>query len=106
MSHAHCASLYANSSQPILPQMICAGRMEGGVDACKGDSGGPLVCKNPGNGNHENLSVLHITPSVDHFMLVGIISWGLGCGREKLPGVLTNVLHYLDWIQEKINIHG
>lgn len=34
-------------------------------------------------------------------MLAGVVSWGLGCGKADTPGVFTNVLHYLDWINEK-----
>ncbi|BFG02060.1 trypsin I-P1 [Drosophila madeirensis] len=68
-----CRAIY------MLPvSQLCAGFMQGGIDACQGDSGGPLICDG---------------------QLAGIISWGVGCADPGFPGVYTNVSHFVDWIR-------
>ncbi|GHP11829.1 protease [Pycnococcus provasolii] len=57
---------------------ICAGFVRtGGRDACFGDSGGPLLLRTP--------------YTKTGWTQVGITSWGVGCGVQKLPGVYARI---------------
>eukprot|EP00804_Cyclotella_cryptica_P009154 CCRYP_003219-RA/>CCRYP_003219-RA protein AED:0.11 eAED:0.11 QI:116/1/1/1/0.5/0.2/5/1047/658 len=65
--------------------MICA--LEPGQDACQGDSGGPLILKGSSTGQD---------------VLIGVVSWGHGCGEASQPGVFSRVSDAFDWISTSI----
>jgi secreted trypsin-like serine protease len=56
-------------------------------DACTGDSGGPLF-----------------TWINKKKYLIGIVSWGYGCGLDLYPGVYTKVNNYRRWIKQNTGV--
>ncbi|XP_075010554.1 neurotrypsin-like isoform X2 [Calonectris borealis] len=72
--------------QKFTNRMICAGNLseDKRVDSCQGDSGGPLMCQR----------------SNGRWIILGITSWGYGCGRKDSPGVYTKVSKYVPWIKK------
>uniref|UniRef100_A0A8C4WN86 Vitamin K-dependent protein C n=1 Tax=Gopherus evgoodei TaxID=1825980 RepID=A0A8C4WN86_9SAUR len=69
----------------ISENMLCAGIIGDKQDACGGDSGGPMITK-----------------FKNTWFLVGLVSWGEGCGKLEKFGVYTKVSQYLEWIHQQI----
>lgn len=74
---------YRRSAVTLTAGQLCAGS-DDGVDACKGDSGGPLVRREAGR----------------KAVLVGLVSWGPGCGQAGVPGIYTDVGAFSRWIDQ------
>lgn len=69
--------------------MFCAGYRDGRSDTCSGDSGGPLLCNIHGR-----------------WTVVGVTSFGYGCGRHSKYGIYANVANHVRWITSVIKTSG
>lgn len=67
----------------ISQNMLCA--KSNGQDSCQGDSGGPLVIQKDGDA-----------------VLIGVVSWGIGCASRHFPGVYARVSKAHEWIKEGV----
>lgn len=76
VSNERCNEMHYGINE-ITDVMICAGHPDGGLDACQEDSGGPMVVNN---------------------ILVGVVSWGVGCAQPAFPGVYARVSELRTWI--------
>ena len=86
-----CRQIYRQAFAVVVelgPEILCAGHSEGGRDACQGDSGGPLVSSSSSSEGEDT-----------SFTLVGVVSAGIGCARRDVPGLYTDVVSHMQWIQ-------
>jgi trypsin len=81
-----CQLFYDDYNHVITNDMLC-GYSGDGQDSCQGDSGGPMVVKRSED-------------PTDH-ELVGIVSWGIGCGLG-VPGVYSRISSSYEWIKEQV----
>ncbi|CAK1579268.1 unnamed protein product [Parnassius mnemosyne] len=82
LSLTQCRGMKYRASR-ITNNMLCAGRAS--TDSCQGDSGGPLLIQQG-----------------EKYQIVGIVSWGVGCGRPGYPGVYTRITRYLPWLRANL----
>ncbi|XP_071465381.1 transmembrane protease serine 12 [Marmota flaviventris] len=74
------------SYRGVIPNTsFCAGDENGSFDTCRGDSGGPLMC---------------YLPEHKQFFVMGITSYGHGCGRKHFPGVYSGPSFFQKWLTD------
>ncbi len=73
---------YIKKGYTVSAGQVCAGSA-GDETACWGDSGGPLVALKPGGP-----------------ILIGVVSYGIGCGNKSAPSAFADVSAYKNWIDD------
>jgi secreted trypsin-like serine protease len=80
LTDAACRSKFAGANNMLDPvYQVCAGVSGANKDTCQGDSGGPLIVERN-----------------DRWYLLGITSWGYGCGDG---GVYARPSAYRPWVE-------
>ena len=81
VTNEECSNAF---KRPIPDNQMCAGEtINGGKDACNGDSGGPLLYSG---------------------IVVGVTSWGVGCGTTK-PAGYSRIADQFEWIKDIVCTH-
>ncbi|ALC48181.1 CG3795 [Drosophila busckii] len=71
-----------NIDDGYRPGMICANNPDDfEVDSCQGDSGGPMFCNDK---------------------VVGVVSWGQGCGTPNSAGFYSDVYYFKSFIDANV----
>lgn len=89
----------------------------GGVDACQGDSGGPLLlpkgtpssvftASTSSTSSSSGGASAASAPGLTEDVLLGVVSWGRGCGEPGNWGVYTYLPQYRDWVNQKLAVGG
>ncbi|KAL3794481.1 hypothetical protein HJC23_013954 [Cyclotella cryptica] len=84
LSNQDCNVMYNGE---ITDNMVCA--TDKGQDSCHGDSGGPLVIQGIYGDGADTI-------------LVGVVSWGVGCGLPDFPGVYARISKSYSWIKNEV----
>ncbi|XP_062562989.1 phenoloxidase-activating factor 2-like [Armigeres subalbatus] len=82
----------SNKKFQLHSSFFCAGGQVG-LDTCKGDGGSPVVFPIPDDFD-------------SRYYAVGMVSWGVGCGRSSTPAVYTDIGQFRDWIDGEIDKEG
>jgi secreted trypsin-like serine protease len=89
-----CRTVFEPNGERIPDGAICGGFVSGDFDSCQGDSGGPLIYRSQSSAPSPGFAA---EPT-----LVGVISWGIGCGLADLYGVYTSAMSYRRWAEEAV----
>ena len=69
----------------IADAEICVMKPGTPKNSCYGDSGGPLVVP---------------AENARGFTQIGVVSWGVRCGREIVPNIFARVSYFHDWLTQ------
>merc|ERR1712066_17611 len=123
MRNSECQKRIRNKNEDLVvwSKQICGLNLptnEGKpVDTCQGDSGGPAIkmidffqehARKMNWNEDQKIEALlerfeNGESDVKRGQLVGVTSWGFGCG-EGTPGIYTRVSEYMDWIKQYTSV--